>query len=59
VSCDIAVIVPDVKIVWVFAERPGHRNALLAAVASAKARRAGVADLHTEVGLPAATILVA
>ena len=58
-SCDIAVIVPDVEIVWVFAERPGHRNGLLAAVASAQARWTGIADLHTEVGLPAAMILIA
>ena len=55
-SRDIAVIVPDVEVIWIFAQRTRHRDGLLAAVAAAEAGGAGIANLHTQIGLATATI---
>lgn len=38
-SREIAVIVPDVEVIWIFAQRTRHRDGLLAAVAAAESRR--------------------
>jgi hypothetical protein len=40
-SRDIAVDVFDIEVVWILPERSRHRNGLFAAVAPAKAKRAG------------------
>src|SRR5690606_22454985 len=59
VSCEIAVVVPYVEVVWIFAERPGYRNDLFAAVAATKSGRTTIANLDAEVALIPTMILVA
>jgi len=58
-SRDIAVVVPDIEIIWVFSQRSGHCHCLLAPVATAEPRWARIPNLHTEVELPGAMILIA
>lgn len=58
-SRDIPVLVPDVEIVRIVAERTGHRGDLFAAIAATKTGRAGSPDLHAEVALTAAVVLIA
>lgn len=55
----IAVVVPDIEIIRILADRARHADDLLAVLATAKTGGTGITDLHAEVGLSAAAILIA
>ena len=59
VSCNLTVLVWDVEIIWIIAERPSHRDGLTAFVlAAAISRPTGIANLDAQIWLSAGAVIV-